>query len=386
MNESRGKRRPQRAATKGKNASSTAAPPPVEAGQARPHGARFAWIAPTLLLGVVALGIWYFVFRDERPGQIDELVSQARDAMVTFEYGRAELLLLDAIALAPGNGLLHHNLAVTYLRQGRQAEARRSFETAITLYPPEANQVRAEENWQLAQLDFSESRWRDAETHLVRAIVEHPTLGLYHHRLIDLQLSALAQKAAADSSTMRFLKFCGTTPANLGDAAKIHFKRKSYESAITLAQQAVSLSDTMIAAHAIMARSYWRSGYMDKALETLAEPLMRYPTAVELWVVKGSVLVGLRRTEEALEALDYALQLDADDYDANVARMMALFVVGEYDEATEQANRCSEMTEDENELRFLRGQIGRFEQAKQGLISPDSLSAGSYEASPEAQP
>jgi tetratricopeptide (TPR) repeat protein len=338
------------------------------------------------LLGVVALGIWYFVFRDERGNQVDQLVAQAREAMSTFEFGRAELLLLDAIAIAPGNGLLHHNLAVTYLRQGRAAEARREFEAAITLYSPEANQVRAEENWQLAQLDFTESRWRDAEMHLSRAINEHPTLELYHHRLIDLQLARLSKQAAADSSTMRFLQFCGPTPANLRDAAHIHFTRKSYASAIALSSRAVAASDTMITAHAILARSYWRSGYMEQALELLEGPLMRYPTAVELWVVKGSVLVGVKRADEALQALDHALTLEPDDYQGNVARMMALFVAGQYDAATAQANRCKQLTTNENELRFLQGQLGRFEEAKQGLLSPDSLSVGGFEASHGTQP
>jgi tetratricopeptide (TPR) repeat protein len=385
MKESRGKRRPRRAAADRakKAADSTAA---ADKGKRRPNASRFAWIAPTVLLAVVAVGVWYFVFRDERGGEIDDLVAQARAAMGTFEYGRAELLLLDAIALAPANGLLHHNLAITYLRQGRTAEARREFETAITLYSPEANQVRAEENWQLAQLDFTESRWRDAEMHLVRAIIEHPTMELYHQRLIDLQLSALKNQSAADSSTMRFLKFCGPTPENLRDAAHIHFKRKSYSSAIELAREAVAASDTMITAHAILARSYWRTGYLEEALELTDDTLQRYPQATELLVLKGSVLVGLRRPEEALKTLDYALALQPDYYDGHVARMMALFVGGRYDEAIEQARRCSEMTQDENELRFLRGQIDRFQQAQQGLLPADSLTAGSYDTAPGTQP
>ena len=389
MKQSRGKRRPRRAAADkqpSKQTEASTGSTPALSSSGAPRASRFSWIAPVLLLAIVATGIWYFVFRDDRSSEVDELVRQARAAMGTFEYGRAERLLQDAIAIAPGSGTLHHNLGVAYLRQGRVPEARRELEIAARLYGPEANEVRAEENWQLAQIDFQEEKWREAEVHLVRAIQDHPTRMVLHHRLIDLQLAALSKQGAADSSTMRFLQFCGTTPENLRDSAHIHFKRKSYSSAIALARRAVAASDTMITAHAILARSHWRAGYLQEALELLEGPMQRYPMAVDLWVIKGSVLVGERRTDEALEALEHALVLDPDSYDGNVAKMMALFVGGDYEEAIVQANHCRTLTENEDEQRFLRGQLGRFEEALQGHVLPDSIFFDPANVSGEQQP
>ena len=185
---------------------------------------------------------------------------------------------------------------------------------------------------------------------------------------------------------MRFLQYCGQSPENLRDAAHIHFKRKSYSSAIALSRRAVAASDTMITAHAILARSHWRAGYLTEALELLEGPMQRYPMAVELWVIKGSVLVGERRTDEALEALDQALRLAPDDYDGNVAKMMALFVGGAYEEAIAQGKHCQALTENEDEQRFLRGQLGRFEDALQGHVLPDSIFFDSTNVSGGQQP
>jgi tetratricopeptide (TPR) repeat protein len=319
----------------------------------------------------VGFGIWYFVFRDDRFADVDELVSQAREAMGTFEYGRAEILLKDAIALSPGSGLLHHNLAVNYVRQGRIAEARREFETALALYPPEANEVRAEENWQLAQLDFQERNWQDAETHLERAIADHPTRALLHHRLIDLQLLGTQRVSAADSSTMRFLKFCGATPENLRDAAQIHLRRGSFRSAIQLSRQAISLSDTMVSAHVILGTGLWRAGHLEEALEEVDDALERFPGSVDLLNVKSGVLVGLKRFDDALEAIDYALRIDPSHYDANVTRMMALSLKGDYEAALEQCRRCQEMTDDETELRFLRTKLRQFLAIVEGEAQPE---------------
>jgi tetratricopeptide (TPR) repeat protein len=370
------------AADRPRTGAESASTPPAARGPA----SRFSWIAPILLLATVGIGIWYFVFRDDRSGQVEALVREAREAMSTFEYGRAELLLRDAIAIAPGDGLLHHNLAVTYMRQGRFAEARTEYETAVALYPPEANEVRAEENWQLAQLDFQERRWKDAERHLNRAIADHPTRALLHHRLIDLQLLGTKNVAAADSSTMRFLKFCGPSAENLRDAAHIHLKRRSYRSASERSRQAVTLSDTMVSAYVILARSTWRAGYLEEALDILEDPMQRYPERVDLMVVKSGVLIGMKQIDAALAILDRALSLEPSNYEANVARMMGLYVKGDYQGALEQGHHCETLTEDENELRFLRGQLARFQDALEGRLPPEDEPLQMHEPANEEIP
>ncbi|MFQ5601375.1 MAG: tetratricopeptide repeat protein [Candidatus Krumholzibacteriia bacterium] len=312
-------------------------------------------------------------------------MKEAHEAMGTFEYSRAERLLLDAIEVLPEDPLLHHNLAVLYMRQDRLLDARPEFERAASLYEAESNEVRAEEYFQLALIDVQERKWQEAERHLELAIESHPMRPLLHLRLIDLQLSFLRLPARADSSTARFLRLCGRTPEHLRDAAYVHHQRSSFPTSIALAREAASAVDTMITAHVIAAKSYWKSGRIDEGLSYLEGPLARYVDSPELWVARGSLQIGGGRHEEALESIGKALEVDPQNYPAHLARLMALFNATRFEEALEQANHCKELTDNDEELRFLRAQIGRIRERMRGR-DDDPPSYGREGASPGARP
>jgi tetratricopeptide (TPR) repeat protein len=115
----------------------------------------------------------------------------------------------------------------------------------------------------------------------------------------------------------------------------------------------------------------WRAGHLEEALEEVDDALERYPGNVDLLNVKSGVFVGLKRFDDALETIDYALRIDPSHYDANVTRMMALSLKGDYAAALEQCRRCQEMTEDETELRFLRTKLNQYLAIVEGETPPE---------------
>jgi len=176
---------------------------------------RFGAALPLILLAVAGLAVWYFVIREPPQQKVDKLLEEALSSINTFEFNKAQGLLKQAIAIEPENALLRHRLAMIHLKQNELAQARQAFEDAAALYEGKDNVLQSDEYFELAQLDFREKRYSEAEQHLMQAIRAYPTLPLFHTRLIDMQLSVLKKPAAADTSTKRFILVCGRTTENL---------------------------------------------------------------------------------------------------------------------------------------------------------------------------
>lgn len=331
------------------------------------------WLVPLLLLVGVGIGNWWFVLRDTPAKRVERTLSEARAAYDLFEYSRAEQLLLQARDMIPegakGSDLsvgVHHNLGMLYRQQERWDEARDAFLRAANLCGPDANEVRAEELFQVAQIAIHLDHPVPAGQALEAAIEAHPTRNTLHLSLIDLQLGYLKQPALADSSLQRFVRLCGRTPENLRDAASIYFRRKFLSDSLLLAKSAATAADTMISAHVLVAKSLWRSGRAQEGLEYLEGPLARYPQAVPLWTAQASLLVGAGRADEAVQSADHAIELAPDSYDAQRVRMMALYNANRFEEALAQAMACRKMTTNSNEAQFLESMMARIRHRQQG--------------------
>lgn len=341
-----------------KDADATSKPPTGEAPAPRPTSARPArrlpgWVAPIALLLVVAVAVWWFVFRESKEERGTRLLDQARKAMQAQDYATAEAHLQSAIELAPQNGLLLHNLAVLYLKQNRLAEARSAFERAVVTYGPDASEVQAEDLFQLATISFTEKKFPQAAAELERAIAAHPTRSQLHARLFDLQLGRLEDPTAAENTLSRWLRVCGRTPRNIEDAAFIFYQHQHYDDAATLAGQAAGLQDSFVEAHAMRARALGRGGRGREALESLRGPLQRYPKSPELWVAQSIVLVDVGSGREGLAAADRAVALAPKDFEAHQARQKALSATGQLEEALKEIEVARELTTDPGYQRML---------------------------------
>ena len=348
-----------------------------------------AWLLPLFLLLAVGVGVWWFVLRDTTSKQVERLVGEARAAFELFEYTRAEQLLLQARDMIPpgakGSDMnvgVHHNLGILYRRQERWDDARKALVQAAALCGPEANEVRAEELFQVAQIDLHTGKAPAAAPVLEAAITAHPTRNDLHLALIDLHLGYLKQPAVADSCLQRFLRLCGKKPENFRDAARIYFQRRFLNDSLLLARGAAQAADTMVTAHVIVGKSLWRMGRSEEGLEYVSGPLARYPESVPLWTVRASLLIGSKRFDEAVQSVDRGLTLNPNDYDANVVRMMALYNAKRWQEALDQVDVCLRLTKNANEGHFLQSMRARIDRGRQGLLDPPS---SAREGAPETE-
>src|SRR5262245_23782053 len=147
------------------------------------------WAAPILGLAVVAVGVWLFAFRESPEDRVSRLMNQAKEAADLYEYARAEQLIQEAVQRLPNSPLLHHNLATVFVRDEKWDAAREEFARAAALYGPEANEVRAEELFQIAQIDVQQGHLENAVGALEEAILSQPQRAPFHTQLLDLHVS-----------------------------------------------------------------------------------------------------------------------------------------------------------------------------------------------------
>jgi tetratricopeptide (TPR) repeat protein len=317
-----------------------------------------SWILPIVVLAAVLVGVWYFVFRATPEERADRLMKEARLAMQTQDYVTAEDRLQSALRLTPGNGVLLHNLGILYLQQNRLADARNAFERAAESHGPQASQLRAEELFQLATISYLEKNWAQAADELERAIAADPTREQLHGRLLDLQLGRLEDRVAADSTAARFLRLCGRTPRNLYDIGLLYYQNGVYDVAADRARAAVAMQDSLVEAHALLARALWKSDRIQEGLKSLQGPMQRYPKAPELWIAQSLLLGEGRSRDDALAAADRAVALAPNDFEAHQARQKALALLGRYQEASQEIDVARRLTQDPGQLRMLQTQQG----------------------------
>jgi tetratricopeptide (TPR) repeat protein len=315
-----------------------------------------AWISPLVGLAVVAAVVWWFVFRESPTERGARLLTEAKAAMDSQDFATAETLLLEATKFSPQSALLQHNLGILYLQQDRLPEARAAFERAAAACTPEANKVRAEEYFQLANISYLERKPSQAADELEKASAADPAREQLHARLLDLQLGALADSAGAVATTERLLRDCGRTPRHLADVGYIHYQHRRYDTAVEMARAAVTLQDSLPQGHALLARSLWKLGHLPEGLRELEGPLQRYSNAPELWVTKSLLLLEFGRRTQALAAADRAVQLAPGDFEAHQARQKALAGSGRLQDARAEIQVARGLTQDPGQLRTLQRQ------------------------------
>lgn len=364
---------------------------PSTAGGGKGPRAWLPWLAPLFLLTAAGVGIWWFVLRDPLESRVEALVSEARTAFDLFEYSRAEELLLQARDMVPPgaqtsgvNVGVHHNLGMLYMRQERWEDARNAFLRAASFCGPSAYEVRGEELYQAAQIDMHMHQFESAEQALELAIEADPTRNVLHLALIDAQLAHQRNPAGAESTATRFLRLSGRTPENLRDAARLFYRRNAMLPARQLAMEAAQAVDTMITAHVIVAKAYWRSGLAAEGLQYLEGPLQRHPEELPLWTAHASLLIGAARYDDALRSIDRALNIDPDNYDAHRVRMMALYNAKRYEETLQEAMVCRRLTQESREIHFLESLMARVNNEMQGQADPPSSATEGGQRRPDS--
>ncbi len=315
------------------------------------HPAFFAAMASAIVTALIA---WWLTGRESNVERADRALEEAGRAMQIGDLATAESRLRDAIVRVPESGVLQHNLGVLYLRQDRKAEARTAFEQASRAHGPGANKLRAQEFFELASISVGESAWKQAELELQLAIAADSTNGLFHARLLDLQLRQLKDAAAAESTAALFLRACGDNARNLHDIGFVYFQQEDYVRSEAWARNAVARDDTLTEAHGLVAASLARQGRGAEAVNYLEPLLQRQPRNGELWIARARVGMALGARQDVLRAAERAVQASPNSFEAHLVRMQALGGLGRLEEAVAEAARARAVATDPTEHRRLR--------------------------------
>jgi tetratricopeptide (TPR) repeat protein len=248
------------------------------------------------------------------------------------------------------------------LRQNRTAEARTAFENAARSHGPEARKLRAQEYFELASISMGESAWKRAELELQQAIAADSSNGLFHVRLLDLQLGQ-KDAAAAESTAARFLRACGDNAGNLNILGNVYFQQEDYVRAETWARDAVARDDTLTQAHGLVAASLARQGRGAEAVDYLEPLLQKQPRNGELWVARAHVGMALGARQDVLRAAEQAVQASPNRFEAHLVYMQALGGVGRLEEAVAAAERARAFAKDPKEQQRLRTEEFKLQRA-----------------------
>jgi len=326
---------------------------------APPERTRRRWNRPALFAAAAtvpatALIVWWLAGRENAVEIADRALTEARRAMQVGDLATAESRLRTAIEKVPESGVLQHNLGVLHLRQNRTAEARAAFELAARAHGSEARKLRAQEYFELASISVGEASWKRAELELQEAIAADSSNGLFHARLLDLQLRHLKNATAAESTAARYLRALGDTAANLHDIGYVYFQQEEYGRAETWARKAVARDSTMTQAHALVAESLARQGRGAEAVNYLEPLLRRDPRNGELWIARAHVAMALKVRRDVLRAAERAVEASPNSFEAHLLRMRALASLGRLDEAMAVVVRARAAAADPMEHRRLR--------------------------------
>ncbi|UOF16279.1 tetratricopeptide repeat protein [Lysobacter capsici] len=95
--------------------------------------------------------------------------------------------------------------------------------------------------------------------------------------------------------------------------------------------------------------------HVDDAAATVEAALARFEPAPALFVLKGRIELMRERYDEAVDALDRALQLDPDDEAAQGVRALALFDASRFEEAAVAARDCLLRYPEQHEALLVAG-------------------------------
>ena len=230
-----------------------------------------------------------------------------------------------AVSLQPNNYRAHAYLGSTYLRQEKVVEARKSFETVLSLNPDNAAATTTSVISLLAR-NSSAALPHFAAVVKANASDTAGLIGLLECQL-DLKQTAAANESARKlgallPSTSPALLQIGTTLANAGD----------YPSALAMFREFVAGNPDSFAGHYNLALALLRTGAFDDAAVELEAILGRMPKA-EAYNLLGDVEEKRGHADKALRAFERAAQMDPRNEDFTIDYGSALISAGDLNRA-----------------------------------------------------
>jgi len=113
-----------------------------------------------------------------------------------------------------------------------------------------------------------------------------------------------------------------------------------------------------------VSRSLLKPGSETERLRMYETKIKEFPQSADFWAYKGYLLVRLQRYEEAMSALDTALNLQPDMADAWLTRSLAFFQQKRYDESLTAIDKTIQLRGSEEDKKFREGILKKMEENK----------------------
>jgi len=113
-----------------------------------------------------------------------------------------------------------------------------------------------------------------------------------------------------------------------------------------------------------VSRSLLKPGGETERLRMFETKTKEFPQRADFWAYKGYLLVRLQRYEEAMSALDTALNLQPDMADAWLTKSLAFFQQKRYDESLKTIDKTIQLRGSEEDRKFKEEILKKIEEKK----------------------
>jgi tetratricopeptide (TPR) repeat protein len=224
--------------------------------------------------------------------------------------------LRQAVTLDPRRALWHHELGLTYLRQGKLEGARVELEKAAGLNPKDRN-VFAALGTAYTRLKMPEKA-AEAQRRSFRLTQEAEAdlqqvaqLEVDFKRAQELEFSGRGEEAA--SLYEKILKTSPREPQVYFALARLRLNARQPEKAVEYIRRALEDRPTKADYHELYSMTLLELGQLSEAEEELHTAIVLEPTDAASHKALGNLLLKQGRVDEAVKALDQAVRLAPDE-------------------------------------------------------------------------
>ncbi|HEY4275726.1 MAG TPA: tetratricopeptide repeat protein [Rhizomicrobium sp.] len=238
---------------------------------------------------------------------LQTLLHQAQALHRDGRLAEAEKLYRRVAKEAPPNAQLQHRLALLQFQQQQHGEALVSIDRALAI-DPGASEALVLKGVLLA----AAGRHEDALAPLDRALARDPNHpdALYNRAVALLRLGRAQQAVAAFDQLLTIAPGAVEAWVNRGVALQQSARAAD---AVASYDRALALAPSHLQAWINRGTALHAQGQFAKALESFDRAIALAPRQATGWVGRGGTLMGLRRFEEALESYDTALEIAPGD-------------------------------------------------------------------------
>ena len=261
------------------------------------------------------------------PVSVAPLLESAEASLKKNDFRNAQVIASRALDVDPKNAEAHRIIADAAFGMGREADAEREYQAAITY-----DNSNAKAELGLAALAEAQRKWSTAASHYRRALELNgrsipAALGL------GRSMEELKERPSARIAFGRAVETDPTDAAARNEYGVFLSRADENDAAIEQFSEAVRLSPQTAAYHENLGRAYRKKGALKEAERELAEASRVAPKDAGVWVSLGHLLKDQKRFDEAAAAYRSAYQIDPSSEEAASGLSVVLIEAGKPEEA-----------------------------------------------------